>query len=170
MMRVSSLENYYKRQGFLNVQVFRPTVQYDRDTNTISVKIKLLENDSVDITIKTEWHTWNILWWFYFLENRMDLYLEILGIEESGRIDRNRFLEGVKNLEKQFWNHGFINASVNLTEVQDEPGDISYRFEIDEKEPVKVSDLAIEGNLHFSVDELLSNNLIATEGGSTVSL
>ncbi|MBN1879996.1 BamA/TamA family outer membrane protein [bacterium] len=160
------LERYYKRKGFLNVQVNRPAIRYDREKNSISLSFKIVENNPVDITVSTRWHRWNLPWWFYFLENRMDLYLEILGIEESGQIDQARFLEGVRHLEQEFWNHGYLNASVELDEVKDKSGRISYHFQIDEKEPMEVADVKIQGNEFLSIQDIEANRLIATTPGN----
>lgn len=128
---------------------------------------RINEDNPIELRITTEWHTWNLLWWFYFLENRSDLYLEILGLGDSGKIDQKRFREGVRNLEKQFWNHGYVHAAVQLEELQDQNGRISYHFIVDEKQPLKVSSVKIQGNSFLTTDKIESENLVATTPGKT---
>lgn len=159
------LEKFYQRQGYMNAQVFRAEIQFDRDSNSAIVRFKITENDPIQIRVQADVRSWNVLWKFYALEKRPDLYLELLGIEETGKLDRNRFREGLRNLERRYWNRGYLNADVQMTESPDESGRIVYSYTIDENEPVIVDRIAVAGNESFTLDDFITNSIIQTQTG-----
>jgi outer membrane protein insertion porin family len=159
------LEKFYRRQGYLNVQVFRPEIQFDRDSNSALVRFKITENDPIHIRVQADVRSWNLLWKFYALEKRPDLYLELLGIEESGKLDSDRFREGVKHLERRYWNKGYLNADIRLSEFPNESGRTVYSYKIEENEPVTVDTIIVAGNESFSIADFLSNEIIQTQTG-----
>ncbi|MBN1296260.1 BamA/TamA family outer membrane protein, partial [bacterium] len=155
----------YRKQGFISAQVFRPEVRYISEKNTIHVTFRIKEEIPVDIAIETDWHTWNILWWLYMVENRQDAFLQDLGISGSGRITMDRLEEGRRALEQRFWNYGYLNAIVHIDQQQDESGKLRYTFVVDEQEIIRVSDIRFFGNQGFSQDEFLSAGIIGTRIG-----
>jgi len=157
------LENYYQKRGFLSVKVFRPEVRYISETNSVEISIEINEGHAVDMQIVTDWHTWNVMWWFYFLENRPDLFLDALGIENRGKFDSEVMEVGCQRLENIFKNHGYLNVDVSFTEKVDPTGKITYIFNVDEQDPVEVSSVFVVGNATFTTEELFNENIIATQ-------
>jgi outer membrane protein insertion porin family len=159
----SNLEKFYKRHGYVNVRIYRPEIQYNRHTNTMSVHYKIIENDPVSITIQARLRPWNFLWQVYSLEKRPDLYLELLGMEDTAHLDSKRFHDAVKTLRKLYWNRGYLNSQITLHESRDNTGKTLYNYQIEENEPVITRDISLSGNRFFSVDDLLAENLILTQ-------
>ncbi|MGB3976144.1 MAG: POTRA domain-containing protein [bacterium] len=159
------LEKFYRRRGYLNAQVFRPEIQLESETNEVTIRFKIMEYDQIHLKMKAETETWNLLWKLYSLERRPDQFLKTLGLEGNDRLDRNRFEEAARNLQRRYWNKGFLNADVRLEEIQNEFGKTVYSFEITKNDPVLVDQILIAGNPHFSTDEILSNKIIQTRTG-----
>ena len=157
---------YYMKRGYLSAQVFRPDIRYVAENNHIELFFRIKEEPAIDIDLKTDWHTWNLKWWFDLLEQRQNAFLEDLGIGGSGQITPRRMEEGRRNLERQFWNRGYLNATVELKTQTLDSGEIQYRFIVDEQDIVRVSNVFFFGNEAFTTDELLRSGVISTRPGS----
>lgn len=157
------LEKFYRRHGYLNAQIFRPEIQWDSETNTVTIRFKITEYDPIHLKMKAKTESWNLLWKLYSLERRPDLFLETLGIEDYGKVDRSRFEEAKQNLQRLYWNKGFLNVDVQLEEFQNESGKTVYSYKITKNKPVVVDQILISGNHHFSTDDILLNKIIQTK-------
>lgn len=160
------LLKYYRKRNYLGVKIYRPEVRYLPETNSVTVDIEINEGKPVFVEIETRWHTWNIMWWLYFLENRPDLFLQVLGIEGSGQIDSQRMHGGGDVLRDEFKNHGYLNAGVTVSESVNPDGELTYKFHVDEQERVKVKELFIFGTTSFSPEEIQQENILGTNPGN----
>jgi len=161
------LIGFYHKHGYLSAQIFRPDVRYSPESNTVDVTCRLQEDVPVNIKLETDWHMWNLEWWLHLFENRQHAFLEDLGIGGSGKITERRMEEGRRNLEKQFWNHGYLNATVTLETERAESGNITYTYTVEENDAVDVGGIYFFGNDAFRSEELLAAEIIGTDVGDT---
>lgn len=160
------LIRYYTKNGYLGTQVFRPDIRYTAATNAVELGFRIKEEPAITIDLDTNWHTWNLKWWFHLVENRQDALLEDLGIGGSGKITSRRMEEGRRNIERAYWNRGYLNALVELKTETHETGNITYTYSVEEQDKVRVSNIFFFGNDSFTSDEILQSGIIGTRVGS----
>ncbi len=158
------LRNYYRRKGFLEVTIRRPTYEYNPETNSIVIEIDIVEHDRTKLELDIPWHLWNLKWWVYHFELKPMTILEVLGLSDTDEIDEDLLLKSPDFLEKTYKSHGYglCNAYLDIKKISE--GTRLFRYRVDENKLTHVKTISLKGNSAFT-DSRLKKLILTKTGG-----
>ncbi|MGH9431761.1 MAG: POTRA domain-containing protein [Terriglobia bacterium] len=130
------------KQNQLAAQIHLQPVRYNPETNRADLTFQVDPGSKISVRLS------GARVWKRTLRKLMPIY-------EEDSFDQDLVEEGERNLASYFQSKGFFDVKVE-PKIQNEPSNISLVYQITKGRRHRVVGLAIQGNKHFSDDDLLA--------------
>jgi len=142
--KLTKLESYYRKQGYIEVSIAKPKIDVDRTTKHVNATMRIDAGKRVTITFGSEFTPW---------QGRESVPKE-LGLKSIRRINRWSASDMKDKIEAFFKRKGYYDAEVDLYYNEDEKQKTAS-FAVVLGEKYEISKVKFEGNRFISRNELL---------------
>lgn len=150
---IESIESFYRRNGFFEVEAWIDFVNLDEKKN--SVHVRIMVNEGPQTVIRTlEFSGQEII-------SRKDL-LKDLKMIEGNHYNPNLLDVDQYSLFSKFFEKGYLQAEVEY-DVRIDSIEVDLSWTITPGEPVKIADIGLDGNERVS-EGLIRRELVITRG------